>query len=265
MIPEERRQMLFGFLSKNEYTSLHTIFQSFPQISPSTIRRDLQVLTSEGRVILLRGGAKIADSENRYDLPIDSKLQINTLAKKQMSFYAAALVRDGDVVYLDSSSSVYPILQYISAKNVTIVTAGIYTAMRAMKLGFKCIITGGTINNDNGSIVGNITDNQVNNIHFNIAFMSANGFSAQYGITSTYQEEVSKMNIIRSNSDSTYMLMDNTKLGQNFMYRIFGLEDVHIISDAPCDLADRCLSFTVADKIIASEDDTTIYDEEEYL
>lgn len=247
MIAEERRSALIGFLSQNEYTSLNVIFAAFPEISPSTLRRDLQALTSEGRVILLRGGAKLPDSREAYDLPIDSKLLLHTHAKKKMSLCAASLIRDSDVVFLDSSSSVYPMMQYIAAKDVTIVTTGIYTAFRAVKLGFRCEIIGGSVRGDVGSIVGSITEAQLRDMHFDIAFMSSNGLSREHGVSSPHSSEASKMRIIQRNAEKTYILMDGSKIGLSFTYRALALEKANIISDVHCDFEDECCSFVVAE------------------
>lgn len=82
MINEERKEALTGFLSGSRYTSLSEVFAAFPDISQSTIRRDLQSLASEGKVILLRGGVKLPGIKEVHDLPIKSKLMINTEAKK---------------------------------------------------------------------------------------------------------------------------------------------------------------------------------------
>ena len=247
MIAEERRKALIGFLSKNEYTSLHTIFYAFPEISPSTLRRDLQSLTSEGRVILLRGGAKLPDREDMYDLPIDSKLLLNTFAKKRMSFYAASLIHDADVVYLDSSSSVYPIMQFISAKQVTIVTTGIYTVLKAVKLGFRCVTVGGTVKGDVGSVAGSITEEQLRGMHFDISFMSSNGISEEHGISTPHSEEAAKIKIVKKNSTKTFLLMDGSKHGLSFTYRALDLRETDVISDAHCGFEDKCRSFFVAD------------------
>lgn len=201
MINEERKEALTGFLSGSRYTSLSEVFAAFPDISQSTIRRDLQSLASEGKVILLRGGVKLPGIKEVHDLPIKSKLMINTEAKKRMSYAAARMVRDGDVIYLDSSSSVYPLLRFLTAKDVTVVTTGIYTAVLAVSLGFRCETVGGEIRNSVGSVVGSVTEEELRQRHFSIAFMSSNGFSADTGISTPHAEEAAKIRIVRANSE----------------------------------------------------------------
>ncbi len=253
MIAEERREALVGFLTKSEYTSLNTIFSAFPEISPSTLRRDLQALTSEGRVILLRGGAKLPDSKDMYDLPIDSKLHIHTFAKKKMSLYAASLIHDSDVVYLDSSSSVYPIMQFITAKDVTIVTTGIYTVLRAVKLGFRCVTIGGTVRGDVGSIVGSTAEEQLRSLHFDISFMSSNGLSEAHGISTPHSAEAAKMKIVKKNSEKTFLLMDSSKVGVSFTYKALELEEADIISECHCAFEEKCRSFLVPDTYLETQ------------
>lgn len=237
-----------GLLTQSEYTSLHTIFSSFPTISPSTLRRDLQALTAQGRVILLRGGAKLPDEKERYDLPIDSKLLIHTRAKKRMAACAASLVGDSDVIYLDSSSSVYPILQYIKAKDVTVVTSGIYTVLRAVKLGFRCLAIGGEVRGDVGSVVGSETEAQLRGLHFHLAFMSANGLSERHGVTTPHAGEAAKIRIVRERSDRTFFLMDGSKHGLSFTYRASEPSESEIISDCRAEFEGVFRSYRVAEE-----------------
>ncbi len=249
MINEERKEALTGFLSGSRYTSLSEVFAAFPDISQSTIRRDLQSLASEGKVILLRGGVKLPDIKEVHDLPIKSKLMINTEAKKRMSYAAARMVRDGDVIYLDSSSSVYPLLRFLTAKDVTVVTTGIYTAVLAVSLGFRCETVGGEIRNSVGSVVGSVTEEELRQRHFSIAFMSSNGFSADTGISTPHAEEAAKIRIVRANSEKSLFLMDSGKMGLNFSHVAVPAREADIISDKECGSAECFASFTVAEEL----------------
>lgn len=249
MINQERREALIGFLSISKYTSLGEIFAAFPNISPSTVRRDLQSLASEGRVILLRGGVKLPDTNEIHDLPIRSKLLINTEAKKRMSYTAAQLIRDGDVIYLDSSSSVYPLLRFVTAREITVVTTGIYTALLAISLGFRCETVGGEIRNDVGSVVGSVTEQELRQRHFDLAFISSNGFSADTGISTPHSEEAAKIRIVKTNSDRTLFLMDSSKAGLKFSHIAVAAGEADIISDRVCESAERFSSFTVANEL----------------
>ncbi len=248
MIAEERQKALLAVLSKSEYTTLGKLFASFPDISQSTLRRDLHALTAQGKVILLRGGAKLPDKENRYDLPIDSKLHINTDSKHTMAAYASNLVNDSDVIFLDSSTSVIPILQFIANKDVKIVTAGVYTALEAMRLGLDCVLVGGDVRSDVGSVVGPVADEQLSRMYFNVSFMSSNGFSREHGISTPHAEEASKIKAVLKNSDRAYFLLDKSKAGLSFTYKAAELICANVISDEPSELADGCASFAVAKK-----------------
>lgn len=246
MINEERREALTGFLSGSRYTPLGEVFAAFPDISPSTIRRDLQLLASEGKVILLRGGVKLPDVREIHDLPITSKLMINTEAKKRMSYAAAQSIRDGDVIYLDSSSSVYPLLRFVTARDVTVVTTGIYTAVLAVCLGFRCETVGGEIKNSVGSVVGSVAEEELRQRRFNIAFMSSNGFSADAGITTPHAEEAAKIRIVKANSEKALFLMDSGKAELKFSHIAAAAKEADIISDKECAFAECFASFAVA-------------------
>jgi DeoR family fructose operon transcriptional repressor len=56
MIPFERQQMMLKLLESGEVVSLDTLMAEIPDISESTIRRDLKALEANDQITLLRGG-----------------------------------------------------------------------------------------------------------------------------------------------------------------------------------------------------------------
>jgi DeoR family fructose operon transcriptional repressor len=258
VIAEERRNALVEYLSQKEYTPLSKIFSAFPDISPSTIRRDLQALTAQGRVVLMRGGAKLPDAVDMADLPIDTKLHIHTHEKQRMAFLASKLIKDNDIVYLDSSSSVYPVLTFVKDKRITVVTSGLNTAWKAMKLGLRCVLVGGDLRADVGSVVGPLCCEQLKTMHFDVALMGCNGFSEEHGISTPHAEEAAKIRIVKENSTCCRFLLDHSKCGRSFTYRALPLNEAEVISDKPCAFSDRFASFTVAKR--TNEPMPTVYD-----
>lgn len=245
MIPYTRKEKIVELIEKKEMVYIDDIMQMMPDVSESTVRRDLQSLAREGRLILLRGGAARLKPESSFDLPLETKMVINIDAKEKISKYAASLVKDGDVIYLDSSTTVLPMVKYLGDMKITVVTSGTHIPSLIRSPHIKCIILGGEVMNEFGSIVGPITESLLSSMFFDKSFMGANGFSLNGGISSPHFAEAAKMKIIQRNSKITYMMMDGTKAGITTFCKVFDLGECNIITDVYSDILENFKSHIV--------------------
>lgn len=240
LIPYERRQLILEQISKSEITNIDELLQLLPGVSASTIRRDLKALTEEGEIILLRGGAARTRKEDTLDLPVETKLLKNMPAKEKLAAYAASLVQDGDVIYIDSSTSVYPMLAHLKKTRLNIVTTSIFVPQAVTPGMHRCVLVGGDVAADFGSITGSITEMQLSQMYFDKAFMSANGFSLEHGVSSPHATEMAKMRLVEKNSQITYLLLDATKKNRDTLYKVFDLSQCRMITDQYDPILEEC-------------------------
>ena len=80
-------------------------------ISPSSVRRDLSALEKRGLIRRSYGGATLCDS-NKIAIPFLSRMQENKREKKRIATLAARLVKEGDVIFVDASSTVVYFYRY---------------------------------------------------------------------------------------------------------------------------------------------------------
>src|SRR5262245_35082115 len=74
------------------------------QVSPVTIRTDLTELERRGRLVRIHGGA-MATNKAAHELNFEYRTQVQHAAKHAIGKYAASLVRDGDSIFLDASTT----------------------------------------------------------------------------------------------------------------------------------------------------------------
>ena len=103
MIPTLRRSQILEILQASGLERLPGLAQKMG-ISESTLRRDLKELALRGEVELLRGGGVRMRKEN-IERGINEKILLNREEKERIARYAAELIHDNDVVYLDPSLS----------------------------------------------------------------------------------------------------------------------------------------------------------------
>ena len=91
--------------------------------SESTIRRDLNTLDAQGRLIKIHGGAMAVGGEYRtQDAAFSLREDQNRAEKLRIAQYAASLIRAHDFVYLDAGTSTALMIDFITAQQVTFVT-----------------------------------------------------------------------------------------------------------------------------------------------
>ena len=230
MIPYERRKRMLDELSKKEIIDLDELVVALKTVSKSTVRRDLKILGDEGQIIMLRGGA-VKLKSGSFDTPLNSRSILHVQEKEMIAKCAAELVKDGEVVYIDSGTTPFRMLKYLRNKRITVATTStiVVTELEGSRL--DCILIGGQINKATASIVGPITDNLLREMHFDKAFIGASGYDLVAGITTPDYQEANKKRIVKTNSKTCYVLADSSKEGKITMCKALELGDIILITE----------------------------------
>ena len=154
MLGEERQQAILAAVEQRHSVSVQELMQLL-DISESTIRRDLNALDKEGRLVKVHGGAMaIGGSFHVKDDAVEYRKEINREEKIEIARYAAALIKDQDVVYMDAGTTTELMIDYITAKNVIFVTNSFAHAKHLSQKGYTTYILGGEFKPVTEAIVG---------------------------------------------------------------------------------------------------------------
>lgn len=252
MIPFVRRQRILGFLGENDIGYIPDLIALFENVSASTIRRDLKALEAEGQVQLLHGGAAtLTDgTSSSYDMPVEKKRFLHIEAKRAIAAHAASLINDGEVVYIDSGTTLFIMIEFIKEKRIKVVTSNtsILTELRDAR--FQCVILGGDVTETLGSVTGPITDNLLRGMYFDKAFLGATGYSEVSGLSTPDFREANKKQIVAANSEEVFVLVDNSKAGKRSLCKFLDLADATIITDVETEILRLHATYIVADSAL---------------
>jgi DeoR/GlpR family transcriptional regulator of sugar metabolism len=121
MDQNERELEIQKILSREDYVTVKQLSQ-WLYTSESSIRRDLASLERRGLVKRSYGGVELV-KRSTLVLPFSARAHYNIPAKKIMARKAAALVREGDIVFLDQSSSAFFVAGELQRRgDITVVT-----------------------------------------------------------------------------------------------------------------------------------------------
>lgn len=245
MIPYERRQRILEMMNQKEIVFLDEFCKNLPEVSESTIRRDLKGLASEGEIIILHGGGARL-KRGAYDIPFESKNMQNIDAKEKIARYAASLVQDGESIYMDAGSTVFRMITYMHNKEINIITTNALILSHLGDSKIKCFVAGGELQVSTASILGTVTNNFLQNNYFDKAFLGVSGFSSIAGMSTPDYRESEKKKIVRRNSEKSYVLVDSSKDGVNSLSKVFELGEVPIICEKETETLRKCGNYIIA-------------------
>ena len=211
---EKQEKEILDFLQNNQYAGIDDLAKHL-FISPSTVRRKLNNLQNKGLVTRVHGGVQLNDT-NCFSPSFTFRVHQNSFEKKKMALAAIKLIREGDLIFLDGTTSAFFIAEYLlEFKNIRVITNGIDTLSLLSKYDIEAYSTGGHVNRENRSVlVGNYAEKMIENFHADLAFFSAQSVDDDGKIYDCFEKE----NVIRKamiqNATKRVFLCDSTKFGK---------------------------------------------------
>ncbi|RIJ76765.1 DeoR/GlpR transcriptional regulator [Nakamurella silvestris] len=183
-------------------------------VSTVTIRKDLTALEKRAMLRRVRGGAVSAG--NTDEGAFGMRIHHSTRAKQAIAVAAAGLVRPGDVVALDASTTCYYLAQeLLDIRNLVVVTNGLRTATLFMEQSNAMVLMpGGVLRRSAGSMVGPIGDVLAGRGRIDKGFFGMAGLSVDHGMMDLAVEEAQSKHYIALACAQVYGLFDSSKVGR---------------------------------------------------
>lgn len=186
-------------------------------VSTVTIRKDLLALEVDGRVIRAHGGA-IAPRGGRAEPAFTIRERLQRHEKLQIGRAALALLRDGESIALDASTTALAMARLVAARrweSLTVVTNGMRAALELADVpGVSVIMLGGRVRAGALSVVGTHGDAVLRRVNIGCAFLGAMGIAPDAGLTDGTEEEAQIKRAMVAAARDVYALVDHTKVGR---------------------------------------------------
>ena len=210
-----RRQSLLDILRKQPGLRVPELATAL-DVSAGTVRNDLNALEEEGRLKRVHGGAILQGHDQFQNNSFLRRFQENAAAKLAIAREAALLVKDGDSILLDASSTAYFLARVLSNRQrLRVVTNGFEVARElAQNPSNNVILIGGVVNNDSSSVTGLLSERIIEEFHIQKAFLSCSGFSLERGMTEILLAEAQIKRKVIESSQQLFALVDSSKFGR---------------------------------------------------
>ena len=209
-IHERKRESVENLNQHNGIASMNYLCKRL-YASRSTIRRDLISLEEDGIIKRAHGYVSLI-VKSAKESPINMR-QIENLDKKQsVARKTDSLIKDGMVLFLDSSSTVCQLAPILKTKqNITVITNGINIANELSHAqNLTCFLCPGVLKHQSLSIVGEFTSAFIKNFHAELAILSCKAIQEKGVFEGDDSQGLVKKSMME-NADKTILLCDTTK------------------------------------------------------
>lgn len=204
-------------------------------VSLETVRRDLNLLERQGRIQKIFGGAKLITGTGGQPVGYDSfnlRTGRHTKEKMRIAEKAASYITEGQSIALDSGTTSVELAFAIKKKfqSLTVVTNSLNVLDALSDAGgFTVILTGGIYKADERSLVSGISTAIFSDLSIKTFFLTTCGVSVEKGVTYQRVDEILVQQKMIECSDQTILIADSSKIGENSLIRMCGLEKISTI------------------------------------
>lgn len=232
----KRQQSILQMLRENGTVMTEALARSL-RVSPLTIRRDLGQFEAQGIVKCTRGGANLISGSLQDDPGQEPGSEGLTLKKELIARRAAELVEDGDMIFINSSSTAILMLKHIIGRHVIVITNNYQALSMPMDPRIELILTGGHIHQNKMSMVGEMAIGNLNRVSVAKVFLGVSGISARDGITTCVLQEtpINEM-MLRRSGNHCVVLADGSKIGSRNNFKCGPIQAIStLITDDTAD------------------------------
>ena len=198
------------------------------KVSEDTIRRDLQELAEEGKVIKVHGGA-LSHSFNDVSLPLNGVYSQNQ--KKTIAQKAISLINNGMFVLTSGGTTIMELARSLPPQlKATFISGSIPVILEYMyHPNIEVILIGDKISKNSKITVGSEALAKIKQMKPDLCFLGTNAIDVKHGITDNDWEVVQLKKAMIESSKKVVCLSIAEKINTVQPIRVCGIDEIDIL------------------------------------
>ena len=222
-----RTYAIVDYLKQKKYCSVQELTSHF-KVSGATMYRDIAELTARDIVQRVHGGIALLErTAARNPLsgsPFQERISWNRDMKEAIAHRALSRIGENDILFLDSSTTVYYLAQLLektSLSNLTIITNSVMIIQNFHKYPshYVRIGLGGSYDLQLNCFLGQATLRELEYLEISKAFISAFGVGDDK-VTTNHEHHASLLMKVLERAGKKYLLADRSKFNRCGLFRI---------------------------------------------
>ena len=220
-----RTYQILEFLRQRKRCTIAELMRKF-KVSSATIHRDIDELARRDAVMKVRGGLVFNEvlSMRTNGSDFNERVVTNRADKIAAARMAFAHIREGDIIFLDSSTTVFELsvlLRKSDFAHMTIITnsVSIIQDFRKFPSHYILIGLGGGFDAQLNSFLGETVIGHLAQLNITKAFFSAFGLDDK-NATTNHEHQAELIRKVMDSSERNYLIVDRSKLGRTGLHRL---------------------------------------------
>ena len=211
MFTNDRLKKILQILEAEESVRIADLSKQL-DVSEATIRRDLDALHAQEKITRVHGGA-VLNERPVFEPPVHKRIHQFEKEKKAIARSAAALVKNGESVFLGSGTTTMEIAKLLTDReNLTVVTNSLLIAqVLATVRNINLIFLGGFLRTGELSFIGHITELAISEVRVDKIIIGVPAIDVKTGLTNDYLPEVNTDRAILKMGAELIIVADHTK------------------------------------------------------
>lgn len=243
MLKTERQDTIVALVNEAGSATVTDISKRLG-VSPMTIRRDLDELSSIGALVRIHGGAQRADDGSIAmlvkELTNTEKESVRSDEKAQVAKVAAMLISNGDNIFVGAGTTGQALARAVSDMRLRAITNSL-TVFNILKeaRNIEPVLIGGDYRPTTGAFVGPMAELVGKSIGIDKAFVGVNGIY-DGAVSTSNSAEGSIQRLILDRSSKRYIIADSSKVGRRDFFDFYHLSKIDaLITDAGLETEQR--------------------------
>ncbi len=231
--PRARREKILALVQQAGYMPIEALVASF-QVTPQTLRVDLNALADEGRVVRHHGGASIPSSVINTDY--DARRSDFADAKASLAQAVASSLSDKSSVYLALGTTMLAMASALNVRSgLKVITNHTEAAqVLARQASFDVVVLGGRLDPRNLGTTGPMTLEAVAGYRPDVCILSAGGIDAEGNILDYYEHEAAIVRLMIKRSRRSILVVDHSKFGRSASVMVGHVQEIdQLFTDKP--------------------------------
>ncbi|MHB0774197.1 DeoR/GlpR family transcriptional regulator [Halomonas sp. WWR20] len=219
MPQHHRHTAIIDLIKRQGYASIEQLTKHF-NVTPQTIRRDLNQLADGNLVRRVHGGAGLVESST-VNASYTTRKTLNFEAKRRIATQLATHIPDHSSLFINIGTSTELVAEaLLEHRGLEVITNNLNVAtILQHKEDFNVIITGGMVRSRDGGIIGEATIDFIRQFKVDYGIIGISGIDLDGSLLEFDYQEVRVAQAIIENSRTVFLTADHSKFSRNAVVR----------------------------------------------
>ncbi|KIH77463.1 transcriptional regulator, DeoR family [Geoalkalibacter ferrihydriticus] len=228
-----RQQQIMELAQQQKFVATEDLVKAF-DVTPQTIRRDINELCALGLLRRYHGGAGLASSVENVDYQARQVLCLEE--KRRIAALVARNIPDRASIFINIGTTTEEVAKALrDHEGLRVITNNLHVAaLLSANPSFEITIAGGIVRPRDGGIIGEATIDFIRQFKVDYGIIGISGIDRDGSLLDYDYREVKVAQAIIENSRRIFLVADHTKFGRSALVRVNRIDAIDaLFTDAP--------------------------------